>query len=251
MKFNIDVLLSSPFFESLQQALVNFQQDKYFPDISELNQKLSVDGIKFVQQASKSHDFSSGYEPRIYEKGEVQTRDRSWHDFFNALVWDQFTKTKKIINGLHYHLQRQRLPEKKRLPAENMLTLFDENGVIVLSQDPELLELIRQQHWKKLFWERRESVKKDLHVFIFGHGLCEKLLNPYIGVTGKALLLHHEATSQIDDLVAQFISDNKLNLSPALLSPLPVLGIPGWWPENEEEKFYDNREYFRDKKPSH
>jgi len=29
------------------------------------------------------------------------------------------------------------------------------------------------------------------------------------------------------------------------LSPLPVLGVPGWWPDNERESFYDDADYFR------
>ena len=32
---------------------------------------------------------------------------------------------------------------------------------------------------------------------------------------------------------------------PRELSPLPVLGIPGWWPDNERADFYDNTDYFR------
>jgi hypothetical protein len=29
------------------------------------------------------------------------------------------------------------------------------------------------------------------------------------------------------------------------LSPLPVLGVPGWWGGNEQENFYENTDYFR------
>ncbi len=248
MEITIQKLLSSPFFESLRPALLKFQANDQFPSISELNQKLSVERIKFVIQGAKSEDFSLGYEPRIFEKGEIQTRENSWHDFFNALVWSQFTETKRAINSLHYHLQRQRFPIKQRLPTENMLTLFDENGVIVISQDPELLDLIRQHQWQTLFWEKRDAVKNHLQVYIFGHGLCEKLLHPYIGITAKALLFNHGEISSIDDLTAKFISDNKNDLSPTLLSPLPVLGIPGWWPDNEDQAFYTNKDYFRDKR---
>ena len=28
-------------------------------------------------------------------------------------------------------------------------------------------------------------------------------------------------------------------------SPLPVLGVPGWWGGNEEEGFYENTAHFR------
>jgi hypothetical protein len=27
--------------------------------------------------------------------------------------------------------------------------------------------------------------------------------------------------------------------------PLPVLGVPGWWPDNEQAGFYDDRSVFR------
>ena len=36
----------------------------------------------------------------------------------------------------------------------------------------------------------------------------------------------------------------KLALKPFL--PLPVLGVPGWWPANELPGFYDDRAVFRD-----
>ena len=34
-------------------------------------------------------------------------------------------------------------------------------------------------------------------------------------------------------------------LSPRLLLPLPVLGIPGWWPANENPGFYADTAVFR------
>ena len=33
--------------------------------------------------------------------------------------------------------------------------------------------------------------------------------------------------------------------SPRDLAPLPVLGIPGWWPTNDAPAFYDDARYFR------
>jgi len=34
--------------------------------------------------------------------------------------------------------------------------------------------------------------------------------------------------------------------SPADLSPLPLMGIPGWWPRAEQnEAFYSDRQVFR------
>ena len=37
-------------------------------------------------------------------------------------------------------------------------------------------------------------------------------------------------------------------LSGRSLSPLPILGIPGWWNGNEDPRFYENKSYFRKKR---
>lgn len=247
MSITIKSLLSSPFFAPLMPILQQFSAYEQLPSLAELNKMLSIADIIFVPQSPKSDDFSEGYEPRIYLQGQVQTREQSWHDFFNALVWQQFTQSKKIINQLQYSFQKQRHPEKTRLPGENMLTLFDENGAIVIAKDPELLVLIKQHRWHELFWERREQVQRDLQVVLFGHGLYEKALHPYIGLTAQALLFSADEITAIDDTVARFLSDSGAALTPRYLTPLPLLGIPGWWPENVDECFYDNKNYFRDK----
>jgi len=36
---------------------------------------------------------------------------------------------------------------------------------------------------------------------------------------------------------------------PADLFPLPVLGIPGWWPDNEVATFYGREDIFRPPHP--
>lgn len=242
----IQSLLTLPFFEPLSSAIELFQNFDTLPEISALNEKLATESIRFVPQEKASGDFLTSYEPRIYLKGEIQTREQSWHDFFNALVWRQFPKSKKIINALHYRLQIQRHPSKQRLPAENMLTLFDENGAIALSNKPELLELIRQHRWHELFWLNREEVNQHLKVIIFGHGLYEKALRPYIGLTAKTLLIEGPPLAPLDELITNFIERRGVELEPAHLNPLPILGLPGWWRENEDESFYANKAYFRE-----
>ena len=144
-----------PFFDPIRQGLSRFEG---IPSHDELNRVLGLDDIRFVPQAPKTDIFEDGYEPRIFLKGEVQTRENSWHDFFNALVWHSFPNTKRTINSLQYQHLKQRYPRKRRLPAENMLTLFDENGAVVLSKDPELLDLIKEHRWHELFWKRRNEV---------------------------------------------------------------------------------------------
>ncbi|MCB1828287.1 MAG: DUF3025 domain-containing protein, partial [Coxiellaceae bacterium] len=130
---------------------------------------------------------ADNYEKVIYETGMVPTRPRHWHDYFNALAWLNFPKTKAIINYLQYHALTTRTI-KQRSPLENMLTLFDENGAIVCTKDAKLLDLLRNHDWLSLFYEHAERVQQALQVTIFGHSLHEKALSPYLGMTAHCLL---------------------------------------------------------------
>ena len=58
-----------------------------------------------------------------------------------------------------------------RPPQRDALTLFDEDGVVVVSTDAELLELVREFRWKELFWQRRDAVKARMCFCVFGHAL--------------------------------------------------------------------------------
>lgn len=236
-----------PLFEPIMQGLHLFGDREYLPSVAELNAVLNIEQIRFVPQGVPSEHFHDAYEPRIFLRNEVQTRDNCWHDFFNALVWHRFIKIKRAINYLHYNSQLSRYPSKNRLPAENMLTLFDENGAIIIARDPKLLDLIRAHEWHKLFWQQRSYIQREIRVLVFGHALYEKALRPYIGMTANCLLF--ESTNlcidSIDSLVAQFLLDKNFALRPKDLKPLPILGMPGWHALNNNEKFYENKNYFR------
>lgn len=208
--------------------------------------------IQFVPQ--NDHEFS--YESSIYLTGKVQTRPQNWHDFFNTLIWHTFPNIKGALNAKHYtHFTARQGQTKARSSIENLLTLFDESGVIVISSDLGLLELIRNMSWKELFWLQREQVESSLRCFIFGHSLYEKLLNPYVGLVGHSLLLHVDQEFIDDPFEIQIINVNNIvqtwidelpaTATPKLLSPLPILGIPGWYSQTGDEYFYDNQDYFR------
>ena len=88
-----------------------------------------------------------------------------------------------------------------------------------------------------------------MRFLVFGHALYEKLREPFVGVTGKAVLLDvpagvDDTTGTADNRLAERIDAGMLG-SPADLQPLPVLGIPGWYVRSLEESFYDNAAYFR------
>ncbi|MGH8730168.1 MAG: DUF3025 domain-containing protein [Burkholderiales bacterium] len=210
--------------------------------------------VRFVPQAPKSRSFEAAFEPRAYLGGEVQVRAFDWHDLFNALVWLTFPTTKAVINARHYE-SMVAAGRGNRPPQRDALTLFDEDGVAVVSTDAELLELVRVFRWKELFWHRRDAVKARMRFCVFGHALFSKALRPFVGLTGKAVLLQVPGTflemaqaaqlAELDRLLAMHIWNRERFRHGRELSPLPVLGVPGWWSGNEEEGFYDDSAYFR------
>ena len=88
---------------------------------------------------------------------------------------------------------------------------------------------------------------------VFGHALYEKMLSPRVGITGKGILLHQPNITknftlkidQVDQAIVNYL------LNPSKLKhgkdfcPLPVLGVPGWFPDGNYRAFYENLNYFR------
>jgi Protein of unknown function (DUF3025) len=210
--------------------------------------------VRFVPPGPKSKDFRDGFEQRAFIKGEVQLRPLDWHDLFNALVWMTFPTAKAVINARHYE-SFSGGEAGNRPPARDALTLFDEEGVVALSSDAGLLEMVREFRWKELFWKRREEVRKRMRFFLVGHALYHKALDPFVGMTGNAVLLNVSGAfaqrslklqiAETDRLLAAHVWDRTRMSHGREFSPLPVLGVPGWWGANEQESFYENTGYFR------
>ena len=248
--------------------LLSYNND--WPDMSDFNQMLSdVHGqvrssngalLRFVEQGDKTSDPEKSYEARICLKGEIQTRSNNWHDYFQVLIWCTFSKTKQLINLLHYEAFTERVNKqlKNRSSIENTLTLFDECGVVIVSSKPELLQLINDYDWTALFISHREAFNRDIKCFTFGHALYEKYLSPYIGMTAHSICLtvdpeffkldDEQQLNKIDELAYDFFTKTKTLTPAATLTPFPVLGIPGWDSRNNDPEFYQNKNYFREKR---
>jgi hypothetical protein len=213
--------------------------------------------IRFVPQGARPALFEDRYEPRIYLKGEVQMRPRSWHDLLNALVWLTYPQSKAALNCRHFLAARESRQKKElnRGPVQDALTIFDEGGVIVASADPFLTQLLRGFQWKTLFWEHREEVASRMKFYLFGHAIYEKALQPFTGVTGKGVIFEVDRTfsglsqeqqlEELDTRLSAYLSDSKSFSSTQELAPVPILGVPGWCPDNENEAYYENIHYFR------
>lgn len=197
------------------------------------------------------------YELRLYQQGELEFRERNWHDLLNLLVWLTFPRAKAALNAGHHAVlaTSPAVLRGVRGPVRDALTLFDESGIIVLSANPGLLDLIQEFRWKALFCAHRAQVISAMRFIPFGHALCEKALAPYRGLTGRALLLKVEPEvidlapveqlQYIDRRTAMLITSAQALQTPSALAPLPVLGVPGWCADNENPDYYDDHDHFR------
>jgi hypothetical protein len=80
-------------------------------------------------------------------------------------------------------------------------------------------------------------------------------MHPFVGMTGKAVLLEvpqdqlqlplRAQLAQIDRSLAAYAWDRGRMTHGREFAPLPVLGIPGWHGASERESFYDDAAYFR------
>lgn len=214
--------------------------------------------LRVTPQAGRPDHFEQHYAPRVYLHGELQTRTGNWHDLFQLLSWVLFPSTKAVINALHIPLAKARLASGevgRRSPLENMLSLFDEGGVVLLASDPNLLELVRRFEWKALFWGHRDELAEAFHCLTFGHAIYEKGLSPYLGMTANAILIDvgpdyfslplGEQIQWVDQQLAGLLASEGRYRQPQDLQPFPLLGLPGWDPANRCEQYYDNSDYFR------
>ena len=197
-------------------------------------------------------DDGLGYERRIGERGEVETRPDNWHDFFNALVWLAFPRAKAALSGRHMGCMGG--DGAPRGTARDALTHFDECGLVVLSSQVELLDLLRGFRWRELFVERRAAVIERMRFVVFGHATYEALLQPFRGLTAKAILLADDAglsarppeelPAALDARLADILASGAY-ARPRDFQPVPLLGIPGVTAESENPAYYDDTWQFR------
>lgn len=214
--------------------------------------------ITFVQQAALPP--GEPYEHFIGRSACVPTRE-NLHDFFNALVWLNFPHTKARLNQLQFdQLQAKRAQESepgayrvgnRRGALRDAATIFDENGVLFIARDAEPVRALIDRQWSTVFLTHREQFGRVYDAILFGHALLEKLVRPYTAITGHCLPLlgpglvlpvsQRNARAELDQMSASLLSPTT---STATFFPVPVLGFPGWYPD-QDAKFYANEAVFR------
>lgn len=179
---------------------------------------------------------ATGYEQHVAATGRVPTRHNA-HDLFNGLVWLRCPAFKAALNAAHMAAAQATPPPPpgRRGPLRDALTLLDESGLLLAAPAP-LQAALRAQDWAAAFVAGR-PLWREARALVVGHALLEKLLAPRTPLCARVLF--------VDDVEAPSWPPG---LTAAALPPLPVLGIPGWWPPNEVEAFYGDAQVFRPKR---
>ena len=198
--------------------------------------------FSFVPQQDLPAD--TAYESFVFQQRQIPTRNNA-HDFFNGLCWLRFPKSKAQLNFLQAQTIATQGVGAHRGALRDALTLFDENTAL-LCAPASLWESLKNKQWHELFVTNRDAWQQAKFV-LFGHALLEKLLQPYKGITAHVLCLPMPLLTSdeaVDAWLCQQLTPTFLQTKPFL--PMPLAGVPGWWPQNETPAFFEDKKVFRD-----
>ena len=201
--------------------------------------------LRFVPQETLPP--GQAYEQFIFTTGQVPTRD-NLHDFFNGLVWLHLPRAKRRMNQLQAQAIAAQGVGAVRGPLRDALTLFDENGAVLDAPAP-LWQALRARDWRRLFIDLR-PLWAQARLVLVGHALMEKLVFARKSITAHVYQAPAaiESIANLDAWLAQAVQPQLWAAKP--FAPLPVLGVPGWWPANEAPGFYADAQVFRPPRPT-
>ncbi|WP_311223623.1 MULTISPECIES: DUF3025 domain-containing protein [unclassified Acidovorax] len=187
------------------------------------------------------------YESFIHTTRTVPTRD-NLHDFFNGLIWLHYPQTKRLLNQWQAQAIAAQGIGAVRGPLRDAITVFDENGAVLFAPAA-LCDALRERAWRRLFVDLR-PLWAEATLLLFGHALLEKLVQPRKPITAHVYCVQGaiDSVAQADAWLARTLDAGAFAAKP--FNPLPVLGVPGWWPENENFCFYDDSLVFRSRRPA-
>ena len=231
-------------------------------------QQLGRTELCFVPQSELPK--GQAYEAFIHAEQRIPTRD-NLHDFFNGLCWLRFGRSKRRLNQLQAQDIARQGVAQQRGALRDALTVFDENAVLLQAPDG-LWQALGARDWQNLF-VRQRHLWSQVRIDVFGHALLEKLVQPYVAITGHAWRVmpdpvptaplagpnaHAKPTQSQSQSQSQGVANADAQLDAWLcnslqedhlrrkaFAPLPVLGVPGWWSANQDPSFYAQTQVFR------
>lgn len=146
MDWDANVCDRSPLFWPVRPHARVFRDHRQWPSVAEYDRVFAgAAPVRFAPSAPRPRrrrrepvDPRRLYDGLICEERLVQTRPASWHDFFNALVWAAFPRTKARLHARQHRAIAARVaPGAAAQPGartreQDGLALLDEGGVVLL-----------------------------------------------------------------------------------------------------------------------
>ena len=154
---------------------------------------------------------------------------------------------------------------ERRGRVRDTITVFDENGAILITSDRGIGEGLKAFDWQaslvasRAQWDDPKQTNSHAKavVYIFGHALLEQLIQPRKPLCAHSLVIYvtqdffvlplSERMEYLDTALAQQMDEllSQDGVTPRHLSPLPILGVPHFCSDNEHAHFYDDPYVFR------
>jgi hypothetical protein len=154
-------------------------------------------------------------------------------------VWLTYPTWKRRLNELQAEQIARAGVRATRGAVRDALTVFDENAALLQAPNA-LIDALRARDWHTAFLTQRD-LWSEARLTLFGHALLEKLVQPRKAITAHVWVIPDSVDSAV--LAQRQLTNERLAAKPFL--PLPVLGVPHWWPGNEDAGFYADTAVFR------
>lgn len=131
---------------------------------------------------------SERYDARIVLAGRIPTRDRSWHDLLNALVWATFPDAKLALHQRQHRAIQSQLREDNHLPGrrtreQDAIAMLDEGGVVILRAATVSIAEATADDLSALI------DRGDVRAAVFGHAIYERCVQePHGSVRAQAFV---------------------------------------------------------------
>lgn len=209
----------SPVLAPFVEVATSFASAAEFPSPEAIHEALAARAtVAFVRSVPKttrpSHrrgrpkrDEGDLYDASIFTRREVPTRDGSWHDLLNALVWCLFPAAKWAIHARQFALVSRGLDASTgRLPGartreQDALALFDEGGAVITSRVP---------------LRGTDEIEAALasgaaHGVVFGHAIHESIVLGHPWPMVRAIVVPpDDVDASVADAIARLADPNAL-----------------------------------------
>ena len=220
----------SPLFAPLAEPMRAFAAFETFPSPEAIHAALSERaGVSFERAPpvgrgrSRPRREEDLYDANIHARRVVRTRDGSWHDFLNALVWAMYPRSKWALHTRQHRLVASGLdPDTGKLPGartpeQDALALFDEGGLVVASEATlETGDAIEDA----LMNQRASAV-------VFGHAIYEGVVLGAPWPAVRAVVVTAQKREDVDRELAARLDDSTSFSHPSSLPRVYLTAMHG------------------------